>query len=136
MVDFGPVITVHGSRGVIESRQQVRLDIPHLGRVVIQAVEHILHMGEVHFQEAAFYYLTGVVIPGNADIWPLGEDRLQHQLNQLVHTLIPIPVAKSLKFNIFFDNLPVGIYPINPIPIHLCVTGRRFPRSRSRSRID
>ena len=28
--------------------------------------------------------------------------------------LIPIPVDKSLKFNIFFDNLPVGIYPINP----------------------
>ena len=66
MIDFGPVIAVHGRWGVIESRQQVRLDIPHLGRVVIQAVEHILHMGEVHFQEAAFYYLTGVVIPGNA----------------------------------------------------------------------
>ena len=72
VIDFGPVIAVHGSRGIIQSRQQVRLDIPHLGRVVIQAVEHILHMGEVHFQEAAFYYLTGVVIPGNADIWPLG----------------------------------------------------------------
>ena len=71
VIDFGPVIAVHGRWGVIESRQQVRLDIPHLGRVVIQAVKHILHMGEVHFQEAAFYYLTGVVIPGNADIWPL-----------------------------------------------------------------
>ena len=114
MVDFGPVIAVHGRWGVIESRQQVRLDISHLGRVVIQTVKHILHMREVHFQEAAFYHLTGVVITGNADIWPLGEDRLQHQLNQLVHTLIPIPVDKSLKFNIFFDNLPVGIYPINP----------------------
>ena len=89
-------------------------------------------MGEVHFQETAFYHLTGVVIPGNADIWPLGEDRLQHQLNQFVHTLIPVPVDKSLKFNIFFDDLPVGIYPINPIPIHLR-TARRHP---SRSRID
>ena len=65
-------IAVHGSRGIIESRQQVGLDIPNLGRVIIQAIEHILHMGEVHFQETAFYHLTGVVIPGNADIWPLG----------------------------------------------------------------
>ena len=130
MIDFGPVIAVHGSRGIIQSRQQVRLDIPHLGRVVIQAVEHILHMGEVHFQEAAFYYLTGVVIPGNADIWPLGEDGLQHQLNQFVHTLISVPLNKSLKFNIFFDNFPVGIYPINPI--HLRTTGG----CPSRIRID
>ena len=64
MIDFGPVIAVHGSRGVIESRQQIGLDIPNLGRVIIQAVEHILHMREVHFQEAAFYHLAGVVIPG------------------------------------------------------------------------
>ena len=87
-------------------------------------------MGEVHFQEAAFYYLTGVVIPGNADIWPLGEDGLQHQFNLFVHTLIPVPMDKSLKFNIFFDDLPVGIYPINPIPIHLRVITWRPSRSR------
>ena len=87
MIDFGPVIAVHGSRGVIESRQQIGLDIPNLGRVIIQAVEHILHMREVHFQEAAFYHLTGVVIPGNADIWPLRKNRLQHQFNQFIYTL-------------------------------------------------
>ena len=130
MIDFGPVIAVHGSRGIVESRQQIGLDIPNLCRVAIQAVKHILHMREVHFQEAAFYHLTGVVISGNADIWPLGEDRLQHQLNQFVHTLISVPLNKSLKFNIFFDNLPVGIYPINPIPIHLRVTIRRSSRGR------
>ena len=55
----------------------------------------------------------------------MGEDRLQHQLNQFVHPLISVPLNKSLKFNIFFDDLPVGIYPINPIPIHLRVTIRR-----------
>ena len=126
VVDFGTVIAVHGSRGIVKSRQQVGLDIPHFGRVIIQTVKHVLHMGEIYFQETAFYHFAGVVISGNADVWAFREDGLQHQFNQFVHTLIPLPVDKSLKFNIFFDNLPIGIYPIYPIPIHLC-TVRRFP---------
>ena len=51
-----------------KSRQQVSLDIPDLGCVPVDTVEHILNVHGAYFKQTAPYDLAGELVSGNTDI--------------------------------------------------------------------
>lgn len=67
MIDFRPVIAVHRSRRIKKSRQQVSLDIPDLGCVPVDTVEHILNVHGAYFKQTTLDDLTGELVTGNTD---------------------------------------------------------------------
>ena len=53
MAHQGSVVAVDGGRGVIQSGQQVFLDIADIGGVLPHTVQHILDVGTVQLQETS-----------------------------------------------------------------------------------
>ena len=53
MAHQGSVVAVDGGRGVIQSGQQVFLDIADIGGVLPHPVQHILDVGTVQLQETS-----------------------------------------------------------------------------------
>ena len=72
-------------------------------------------MAGIDFQETALYHLPGKIIPGNTDKGAFGQDHFKHKLHSLVQAFFPIPRDHTVIFNIFFDDLAVCLYQLNPI---------------------
>ena len=57
----GSVGTVHGHGGVVEGRQQILPDVPHLGGVLFEAYKDKPQMVAVQFHELGFHNLGGLM---------------------------------------------------------------------------
>ena len=67
MLHPGRIGTVHSHRCVVEGRQQVLADVPHLSGVFFQTHEDKPQVIAVQFHELRFHHLGGLVIARNAD---------------------------------------------------------------------
>ena len=59
--------TVHGHGGVVEGRQQILPDVPHLGGVLFEAHKDKPQMVAVQFHELGFHNLGGLIVARDAD---------------------------------------------------------------------
>ena len=62
VIDKCGVVTVDGSRRIVEGGQQVGADVPHLRRILMQAVDHILNVAGVQLQQPTFHNLFWKVL--------------------------------------------------------------------------
>ena len=67
VIDKCGVVTVDGSRRIVEGGQQVGADVPHLRRILMQAADYILDVAGVQLQQSAFHNLLWVILASNAD---------------------------------------------------------------------
>ena len=114
----GSVVAVDGGRGVIQSGQQVFLDIADIGGVLPHTVQHILDVGAVQLQEPGLDHLRRVVVPGNADGLPVGAHRIHHELHQFVQT---VPVKRMVSDEVVILDVLQNQFPVvlpfpHPIP--------------------
>ena len=112
MIDLGSVVVPYGDRGVVEGGQQVLLDVPHLGGVVIQAVKHKADVTVIQLQQAGLYHRLGKLIPGYPEGLPFGADRLHHQLHHLVQLArIPWVLPHEVVIaDVLPDQFPVSVH--------------------------
>ena len=64
------------------------LDVADIGGVVLHAVQCILNVRTVQFQKPEFDHLSRIAVSGNADRLPAGTDSIQHELHQLIQTVM------------------------------------------------
>ena len=121
MAHQGGVVAVDGGRGVIQSGQQVFLDIADIGGVLPHTVQHILDMGTVQLEEPGLYHLRRVVIPGDADHLPVGTHRIHHELHQLVQT-VPVKAVvldEAVILDVLQNQFPIALPFPHPVPSFL-----------------
>ena len=87
------VVVAHGQRCVVEGRQQILPDVPHLGGVLLQAHKDKPQMVAVQLHELGLYHLSGLVIACNADEPALAAHGIHQQFQHLPQHILIIRVA-------------------------------------------
>ena len=55
MIHLGPIITAYGTSSIKQTCKQITLNISHFSSILPQAIDYILHMRIIKFQELAFH---------------------------------------------------------------------------------
>ena len=120
------IVAPDGEGGIVQSRQQIFLDIANPGGILFHTGHDVLDMGTVQFQEPGLDHLRRKIVAGNADGFPGGTDRIQNDFHDFVQ-LLPVYlgiVRKNVIVDILQNDLPIGFSDIHPIPSHPCHGGR------------
>ena len=68
MIDFCLVVSAHGGLRVEQCRQQILLDVVHLCRVLLHAMQDVFYMGVGQLQELVAHDLCRIPAAGDHDL--------------------------------------------------------------------
>ena len=122
VVDESGVIIVHCHRSVIESGEHICPDVPNVGWAFIHCMKDIFDMAAVQLEKTGLNNLMRYICTIDTDRRTLGTDRVQHDLNHLIHTgnVITRVLRENVNLKIFSDKLFVLVshfHRIHPIKI-------------------
>src|SRR5699024_10301635 len=100
---------VHGHGGVVEGRQQVLPDVPHLSGVLFQAHEDEPQMIAVQLHELCLHHLSGLIIPRNTNKFALAAHSVHQQLQYFAQHIFIVGAACNKRVK---RKLPEKIFLI------------------------
>ena len=92
------IVAPDGEGGIVQSRQQIFLDIANPGGILFHTGHDVLDMGTVQFQEPGLDHLHREIIAGNADSFSGGTDRVQNDFHDFVQ-LLPVNLGSSARMS-------------------------------------
>ena len=130
MVDLHPVIGAVRHRRVEQRRQQILLDVPHLGRGLFQAVHHVLDVLGVELHQPGRHHAPRLAVPCDEDLVPAAAADLRQHVDHSLQGVFVHGVVAHQEFvvELLFEKVyiilicPGSVLILSRIDKILCIT--------------
>ena len=79
IIHLGPITIAYDTSSIKQTCKQITLNISHFSSILPQAIDYILHMRIIRFQELALHKILLIHITCNCNLLILGQNSFQNQ---------------------------------------------------------